>query len=638
MINIIKSNFNKSLDNIILSFGNDFFERYFKYNEYFKIKDLYNNLKYSLEQTIKYYITENYEFNEINTELPKELKNKLFNLNDMESLIIKNKNNLLELFNEKINDFINNSKDDLINKYITFMGSEAMISMSFDDNIIQILNNLLNSVKPDIQDEYINILNYYLNEKFIYSYYNILNDETTNLINMINDCKNQLNLEMDDLFVLESENILEDINIQINNTLESINDYNLYNFILPEEFITYLNNFGKNNIKPMYEEFKKKVDEISNDQIITNFEKNANNYEKSFNLNEFITNSNTTYLNIKENYVDNMIYYTNNYYSNFLTNYEKEIYKENTEINDKHIDVTFPKLLKNVENMKIFIQTLKEFNEYDKIILKNINNVNIAYKESKKLLDDNNDEENYSHLNDKLSYLKDLSLDYYNRINESYYNIREYLNKSIQDINEDINKCINKTYETLINEYKKLEEVPFNKEFSRNEDSPISNNYQFKNEDTYYYISSTLKDIEYYSKFNLELIFENNDYRNPKVVASIINKSKPKKMILDISSSEGYCSQKGIIIDANFNEANYQMNITFDTKSLYANVTTITNFDKYDYNTEIYEIKEGDEEICFTIAYINFCIPPPCRDTKTLSSEKITSEKKEIIERNFVKY
>ena len=638
LINIIKYNFNKSLDNIILSFGNDFFERYFKYNEYFKIKDLYNNLKYSLEQTIKYYITENYEFNEINTELPKELKNKLFNLNDMESLIIKNKNNLLELFNEKINDFINNSKDDLINKYITFMGSEAMISMSFDDNIIQILNNLLNSVKPDIQDEYINILNYYLNEKFIYSYYNILNDETTNLINMINDCKNQLNLEMDDLFVLESENILEDINIQINNTLESINDYNLYNFILPEEFITYLNNFGKNNIKPMYEEFKKKVDEISNDQIITNFEKNANNYEKSFNLNEFITNSNTTYLNIKENYVDNMIYYTNNYYSNFLTNYEKEIYKENTEINDKHIDVTFPKLLKNVENMKIFIQTLKEFNEYDKFILKNINNVNIAYKESQKILDDNKDEENYNHFNDKLSYLKDLSLNYYNKINESYYNIREYLNKSIQDINEDINKCINITYETLINEYKKLQEneKPVNKEESKNEES-FSDNYLFTIEDAYYNIESKLTDIEYYSKFNLELIFENNDYKNPKIVASIINKSKPKNINLDISSAEGFCS-KGIIIDANINEAIYQMNITFDTKSTYANVTTITNFDKYDYNTEIYEMKQDSEPICFTIAYIEFCIPARCDNKNTLSNEKLTFDKKESIEKYFVKY
>ena len=49
---IIKSNFNKSLDNIISSFGNDFFERAFKFNEYFRVKDLYNNIEYSLFQTV----------------------------------------------------------------------------------------------------------------------------------------------------------------------------------------------------------------------------------------------------------------------------------------------------------------------------------------------------------------------------------------------------------------------------------------------------------------------------------------------------------------------------------------------------------------------------------------------------------
>ena len=639
--NIIKSNFNKSLDNIISSFGNDFFERYFKYNEYFRIKDLYNNLKYTLEQTIKYYITENYEFNEINTELPKELKNKLFNLNDMESLIIKNQNNLLELLNEKINDFINNSKDDLINKYITFMENEAFISMNFNDNIIQLIKKNLYNAKPDIQNEYINILNYYLNEKFIYSYNKTLKDESDNLINMINDYKNQLNIEMDDLFVLESENILEDINIQIINTLESINDYksNLNNFMISEELVTYLNNFGQNNIKPIYDEFKKKVDEISNDQIIKNFEKNSNNYEKSFNLDKFITNSNSTYLNIKENYIDNMLNYANNYFSNFNTNFEKEIYKENAEIIDKNIDVTFPKLLKSVDNMKIFIQTLKEFNEYDKMILKNINNVNIAYKESKKLLEDNNgDEENYNYYNEKLSYLKDLSLDYYNNINESYYNIREYLNNSIQDISEKINNCINITYETLINEYKKLqkEEEPVNKEFVKNEENEIRDHYTFAIEDTKYYASYTLNDIEYYSKFNLEIIFENNDYKNPKIVASIINKSKPKKMKLDIYSQE-YCS-KGVIIDADYNEAIYQMNITFDTKSTYANVTTITNFGKYDYNTEVYEEKEDEEPMCFTIAYIQFCIPSRCDNKNIISSEKVSYDKKESIERFSVKY
>ena len=522
------------------------------------------------------------------------------------------------------------------------MENEAFISYSFSQNIRNILNENLNYVKPDIENEYINILNYYLNNKFINSYKNTLNDETEKIINLINDYRNTLMIEMGDLFVLESENILEEINLQINNTLDSINQYNsiLNKFKIPEELVKYLNTFGGNNIKPIYDEFKKRLDEISNNQIILNFEKNSNNFENLFNKDEFIKISNSTLLNLKENYIDNILNYTNNYYSNYFENYEKETYKETTDINDKHLDDTFPKLLKNIDNIKVFIQTLKEFNDYDKNIIKYINNINIAYKESKKLIDEYNDEDNYIKFNDKLLYLKDKSLDYYNKVNESYYNIRQYLNKSIQDINENINKCINITYEALIKEYKKMveEEKPLNQEFSKNDDSEFSKLYRYKIEDTTYYVHTTLKNIEQYSKFIMNLLFENNDYKNPKIVASIINKNIPRNMILDIYTLYGNCAKKGIIIDANINEANYQMNLNFDTKSTHINATTITNFEKYEYNTEVYEYEDTDEVICFTIAYIEFCIPAQCNDKKSLSNEKVIYDKKQSKETYFIKY
>lgn len=180
--------------------------------------------------------------------------------------------------------------------------------------------------------------------------------------------------------------------------------------------------------------------------------------------------------------------YINNYYSNFSNLFSNEVYKENNEIIDKPLEESFEKLLINKEIFKLLIGTLKEFNDYDKIIVKNINNLNLTFKESQKLIEDNNyEEENKNIFNNKLLYLKGISLDYYNNINESFYNIKQYLDSSIKNINENINKCINITYDTLINEYKKLseEEEPINETLSKNEESKNIFDY-FEIEDTIY--------------------------------------------------------------------------------------------------------------------------------------------------------
>ena len=53
---IIKSNFNNLLNNLIPSFGNDFFDRIIFYNENFKIEGLYDNLIWGLSETLSYYV------------------------------------------------------------------------------------------------------------------------------------------------------------------------------------------------------------------------------------------------------------------------------------------------------------------------------------------------------------------------------------------------------------------------------------------------------------------------------------------------------------------------------------------------------------------------------------------------------
>ena len=114
--NILESNFKELISEIISSFGNDFFDRIIKYNENFKITGLYNNLKYSLFQAISYYIMIN--MFEAVDELPKDLKVKLYNLNNLD-LITKDKNKkVLDLLEGNINEFIQKSKDEILSLFI----------------------------------------------------------------------------------------------------------------------------------------------------------------------------------------------------------------------------------------------------------------------------------------------------------------------------------------------------------------------------------------------------------------------------------------------------------------------------------------------------------------------------------------
>jgi len=86
---IIKTNFDDLLKNIIPTFGTQFFERIIKYNENFKISSLYDNLAYSLKQTLLYYISLNI-YKDVEA-LPKDLKIRLYNLNNLDLTVEKKK-------------------------------------------------------------------------------------------------------------------------------------------------------------------------------------------------------------------------------------------------------------------------------------------------------------------------------------------------------------------------------------------------------------------------------------------------------------------------------------------------------------------------------------------------------------------
>ena len=251
---VINDNFNNSLNIIIQSFGNEFFERIIKYNENYKIISLYDNLKYSLVISLQYYLML-YDFKDVEA-LTKDLKLKLYNLNNLDLVAEKKNKQVLDALNEKVIEFIEQSKKNIINTYFSFIRNDETIENSFNSVIVQKIKENLEGVRNNLEKEYTNLLNIYLKENIVLSFSEIMNEKTSEMIQTVDEQKELIKLYIDGLFTLAPEEILDEINNKLNNTLGLINQYsdNFKNFKISDELIEYLNDFGESFILPAFED------------------------------------------------------------------------------------------------------------------------------------------------------------------------------------------------------------------------------------------------------------------------------------------------------------------------------------------------------------------------------------------------
>jgi hypothetical protein len=63
--------------------------------------------------------------------------------------------------------------------------------------------------------------------------------------------------KFDDVFSIDPDEVLNEINIKLNNTQNAIKEYNNYfnTFEINQDLFNYIENYGNNNIKPLYENF-----------------------------------------------------------------------------------------------------------------------------------------------------------------------------------------------------------------------------------------------------------------------------------------------------------------------------------------------------------------------------------------------
>ena len=647
---VIRDNFKILINNLILSFGTEFFERTLKCNENFKISTLYQDLKYTLVVSLLYYGSLNSLKPDNIDALTLDLKIKLYNLNNLD-IISKEKNNeILKSLNNSIDDFIEQSKKSLIDDYKSFLKSDAWIRVKFNESkIIDSIDICLKEISSELENDYTTLLNEEFKKKFIDSYTKVMNEKTNDMIQTVEELKQTIKSLIDDLFSSNIEEILNKTNNKMNETLNSINEYNTYfnSFKIPEQLINYLESFGNSIIKKAYDGIETLINKETKNLTLTYLEKNSHNFEESINEEKFIKIINDTYSLIKNDYIKEIFEKINKYGINdYPNNLNKEINRidsrtlrrlngEETEedineeyrekVADASIDESFHILLNESQNTLKDLQTNENFNQISDIIKNNMKKHNISYKTSQQIIYNayKDDDDVYETLNNKLETLNNLSLKYYEDIDESINSFKIGIEDSLIEINNLLNKIANITYLTFANKYENISneieptDVDYDEIINKEdiEKKTISQNNE---------ITTTAKftsGIKRQAKFKFDLITEQEDIKKPRVEAKVINSIRPDNIEIKISKQIGTCGEDYKLININFNNITNSMKLQFDTKSNFINATSIADFDSFSYTVGRYLIKDASEKKCICILNICNCSQKDCDKNNPITEE-----------------
>ena len=625
----VKNNFKIIIDNFVPSFGKDYFDRILKYNEIQKIQGLYNNLKYSLTETITYYIS--LCIIQINAgssiQLPEDIKLKILTLNNLDATIKSKNEQVISSLNSKIDEFFKNTKNYIVEKYINEMKIDPNIQLNFKDNIRIIIEEILDGNRYIFENEYMNMMNNFIKNPFIEQYKTTLNKETNEMKYFITKLKEEAKVGLNKLFTLNTDNVLTDIENKLNNTVRAVEAYKSHNetFKIPKDVKIYLDDFGKDVIYPKYQNIKNMLDEITKEIIIDNLYKNSEEFKKKYQIEIFENKINEINNNMTENFKEmneSLKKYgalESEYKKNLdkeISNYqrirrldeldnEKIIYRQQAA--NLKLDKTFQELKKSSLFVLDFIQNFNEFSKFDEKISKYINDINYQNIISNNTINKYN--EYYDELSSKLYELNSLSLRYYDKANLTYYKMKGSIIKYIMEIDELIKKCENITYKTIADNYINIKDNfnPVNTLKNKELESLPLEKYKEEKEEKNYIIETNVENYIIDNQFILDILFEDDDIKKPKIVGKVINKNKPKSFVINFYSKSGQSGKLGRKINVEFNNISSSIDINFDGGLNDAIINTNFSYEEYNIHTKFYETIENTQII--VIGGIQFEIP-----------------------------
>ena len=634
---IIRKNFNTLINNLLLSFGTEFFERILKYNENFKITTLYQNLKYSSVVSLQYYAFLYALKKRINS-LTQDLKIKLYNLNNLDFIAQEKNQKVLDLLDDKIDDFIKKSKQQILNDYTSYLKNDALIKKSFNELIIENININLKDISPELEKDFSSLLNE-LKKQFKDKFTKVMNSQANDMILTTNELKEKIKSIIDDLFSLDIEEVLQETNKKMNITIDSIKNYTTHfnSFKFPEALISFLDNYGDSVVRRAYDGLETLINKETKNITMTHLNRRSQNYENILTLEEFLEIKNNIYSSIKNDNIFIIKKHINSYgLENYLNVLNKQINKINSrrtrrledreteeDINeefiekavDKPIDENFNKLMNISENSIKVMKTEESFDKFEEIIEKSIKKLNVSYKETQQIIANiYQDDDMFETLNIKLDDLYNYSINYYEILRDNFNSLKTYIEDSLLEIKILINKCANITYKTFEDKY---EEIASDSESVDKEHNEELDSETFKaissNQNGEFETIAEFKALKKKGRFKFSLIKEGEGkMKKLRIVASVVNQIKPDSMKIKVSQHFGACGEDYYEIKAEFKDINYSSNINFDTKQAVIKVNTIANFEKYRYSIGRYKIENSEGTICYNFLGTVTCIEEEC--------------------------
>ena len=247
-----KNNFKKIINSFIPIFGKDYFDNIFDYNNVQKIKSFYNNLKYSVNQTLSYYIKLTKLYHDIT--IPEELKLNILSLKNLTSIIKLKNNNILNALDSKLNLLFEENGNVFIEKYFNFIKNDVSLKLSFNNKIISIIENILLGKRSIFNKEYLNIINIYIKNPMVEKYKNGLNKESNDAIKVIEDNLKRIEASFKQIKIIKISSVINENQIKLNNLLKSITEYNTHikSFKISNEIMKFFDEYSSKYILPQY--------------------------------------------------------------------------------------------------------------------------------------------------------------------------------------------------------------------------------------------------------------------------------------------------------------------------------------------------------------------------------------------------
>ena len=552
----------------------------------------------------------------------------------------------MELLNKNAEDFIENSKRCLINYYKKHLKEDTKIK-EFIKGLSINLDNIVEQNSYILENNYESLLGEKFKKKFVNSFTKVMNEQTQDMIDTVNNLKVDIKMLFDDLFTLNIESVLNETNNKMYETLDSIKEYREHfkSFQIPKSLINFINNYGKNVIQPSYTGLEALINRETKNLTLSNLNETAKRYENKYNEEKFIELRNKIYSSIKDDNIESISNAINETHGIEKYPYllRKEIDKidrrnlrilegketDNDTIVEESAENSLQKALNKSENTRKYIDSFENFEIFKEIIENNIINLNFSFKNANQSIDDSfsadNEVELNKYIHNKLEKLYNLSLGYYNKIKESYNSLRNYIEDSISEIDDKLIQCANITYETIEKEFKnitaKYEDFEVDEDKVEDVIETMSNISSSQN--TQFTTEADIQNLEKKYKFKFSLKTEGEGkIRTQKLFGGITNQMKPQKMYLEISEQLGNCSRDYQTIDIKFNNINYTSSIIYDTLTNIANLTTISNFDAFKYEIKRFIVEPSNINFCTDTMGVPFCFEDEeeCNDPEQVNA------------------